>query len=363
MNRRSDTVWERLEKVGLVSGEPPQVPEPDSPWFVKLLLALSGWLASLFIIVALGLAFSDLFESQTASLITGALLISVATVALRTIQNDFFEHGALALSLAGQALIAVGLYQIWDEFDAPFLWCFAAFQAVLCFVVPSYVHRVWSAAIVVLCVFFALQRPELHHLVAGAVMFGVSSVWLNEFVFPNQVGRNTAMAYGATLAVGVVAAFPMLGMRMTDLRAAVGVGPADAEWYELPMIGKLLVFLALMYTVWGIMRQYSLNMRQQRWVVLAAVGLGAMSFNVPGITIGVILMLLGFSGSNRVLLAIGFVALLGFFTSYYYQLEQTLLVKSGIFVALGISLLLIRFVLPSADARAMSGSPEQDMPT
>ncbi len=180
-------------------------------------------------------------------------------------------------------------------------------------------------------------------------MFGVSSVWLNEYLFPNQAGRNTAMAYGATIAVGMVSALPLLGIRATDIRAAVGVGPADAEWYELPMVGKLLVFVVLLYTVWGIMRRYSLNTRQQRWVVLAAIGLGTMSFNVPGITIGVILLSLGFSASNNVLSAIGFVAVMGFFSSYYYQLEQTLLVKSGIFVALGFSLLVLRFVLPRTD--------------
>ncbi len=349
MNNTTDNVWQRLESAGMVEGTAPQVPEPESPWYVKLLLALSGWLASLLLLIALGMAFNELFDNQVASLTTGTVLIAIAIIALRTIHNDFFEHGALALSLAGQGLIGAGLFQFFDRLDAPYFWMFAAFQTVLCFLVPSYVHRVWSACIVVLCVYFALQRPELHHLVAGAAMFGVSSVWLNEYLFPNQAGRNTAMAYGATIAVGVVAALPMLGVHVTDFRAAVGVGPADAEWYELPMVGKLLVFVVLLYTVWGIMRRYSLNMRQQRWVVLAAIGLGAISFNVPGITIGVILMLLGFSSSNSVLSAIGFVSLIGFFSSYYYQLEQTLLVKSGIFIALGVSLLVLRFLLPRTD--------------
>ncbi len=352
MNGSAENVWQRLASAGMVDGTPPAIPEPDSPWYVKLLLALSGWLASLLLLIALGMAFNDLFDSQIASLITGAVLIAIAIVALRKVHNDFFEHGALALSLAGQGLMAVGMYQFFNELDAPYFWLIAAFQTVLCFLVPSYVHRVWSACIVVLCVFFALQRPELHHLVAGATMFGVSSVWLNEYLFPNQASRNTAMAYGATIAVGVVAAFPMMGIHVNLLRAAVGVGPADAEWYELPMIGKFLVFLVLLYTVWGIMRHYSLNNRQQRWIVLAAIGLGVLSFNIPGITIGVILMLLGFSASNTVLLAIGFVALLGFFTSYYYQLEQTLLVKSGLFVAFGVGLLLLRFLLPRPNHEA-----------
>lgn len=344
----ANSVWRRLERAGLVAGEAPEVPEADSPWFVKLLLALSGWLASLFLLGALALTLGDVFDSAGASFVTGALFIALAVFALHKIHNDFFEHSALALSLAGQGLVGVGLFHLLERFDTPFFWAVAVFQTVLCFLVPSYVHRVWSACLVVLSVFFALQRPELHHLVAGATMFGVASVWLSEFQFPRHIQRNGAMAYGATLAVGVVAAFPMLGVHVTDLRAAVGVGPADAEWYELPMVGKLLVFVALLYTVGGIMRHYSLSTRQQRWIVLAAMGLGLVSFNVPGITIGVILMLLGFSASNSVLTGIGFVALLGFFSSYYYQLEQTLLVKSGIFVALGFSLLVLRFVLPKS---------------
>ncbi|MEM7081414.1 MAG: DUF4401 domain-containing protein [Pseudomonadota bacterium] len=346
MSGASNTVWERLERAGMVSGEAPILPEPESPWFVKLLLAVSGWAASLFLLVGIVIVFGNVFDQPAVALTTGLILVALAIIALRTLQNDFFEHSALALSLAGQGLMSIGVYEIMGDFDAPFFWLFAAFQLGLCFVVPSFVHRVWSACIAVLCVFFALQRPELHHLVGGTVMFGVASVWLNEYLFPRHVARNTAIAYGATLAVGLVALFPLLGVRIDDVRAAVGVGPADAEWYELPMVGKALVFFALLYTVWGIMRRYSLNMRQQRWVVLAAIALGALSFNVSGITIGVILLLLGFAASNTVLSGIGFVVLLGFFGIYYYQLEQTLLVKSGIFVALGVSLLLIRWVLP-----------------
>lgn len=356
-----NTVWSRLEQAGLVAGEAPAAPEAESPWFVKLLLAISGWLASIFLLGAMGFAFADLFDSEVALFVTGSVFILIAIAALYKIHNDFFEHSALALSLAGQGLITLALYEFLDELDSPFFWAVAVFQTLLCFVVPSYVHRVWSAALVVLSVFFALQRPELHHLVAGATMFGVASVWLSEFQFPKHINRNAAVAYGATIAVGIVAAFPMFGIHATDLRAAVGVGPADAEWYELPMIGKLLVFIVLLYTVGGVMRHYSLSTRQQRWVVLAAIGLGLMSFNIPGITIGVILMLLGFSTSNHVLTGMGFIALLGFFTSYYYQLEQTLLVKSSVFVALGCSLLVLRFVLPKSNADQGSGGSDEQL--
>ncbi len=346
MNNGPDSVWQRLESAGIVSGTAPAAPEPESPWFVKLLLAASGWLASLFLLASLGLLFNDLFNSQVALFAVGGVLIFLAVVALKKMQNDFFEHSALAMSLAGQGLVTVGLFQFSDRMDTEFFWMVAVFQTVLCFIVPSYVHRVWSACIVVLSVFFALQRPELHHIVAGASMFGVASVWLNEYTFVNQASRNTAMAYGATIAVFIVAAFPLLGVHITDLRAAIGVTPADAEWYELPMVGKFLVFMVLLYTVWGVMRRYSLNIRQQRWIVLAAIALGIASFNIPGITIGVILLLLGFSGSNNVLTSMGFVTVLVFFGSYYYQLEQTLLVKSGIFASLGLSLLVLRLVLP-----------------
>lgn len=360
MNNVPDNVWQRLVSAGMVSGSAPATPEPDSPWFVKLLLAASGWLASLFLLASLALLFKDLFDSQIASLITGGVLITLAAITLEKIHNDFFEHSALALSLAGQGLVAVGLFQFSDQLDTTFFWMVAVFQTILSFVVPSYVHRVWSACIVVLSVFFALQRPELHHLVAGAALFGVASVWMNEYTFPKQVSRNTAMAYGATIAVFVVAAFPLLGVHVTNLRAAIGVGPADAEWYELPMVGKFLVFVVLLYTVGGVMRRYSLNIREQRWVVLAAIALGVASFNVPGITIGVILLLLGFSGSNNVLTSIGFVTVLGFFSSYYYQLEQTLLVKSGIFASLGLSLLVLRFVLPRT-AEDKAGSSDEKL--
>lgn len=41
-------LWQALSQQQLVSGEAPEGAEVNSPWFVKLLLAVAGWLAASF---------------------------------------------------------------------------------------------------------------------------------------------------------------------------------------------------------------------------------------------------------------------------------------------------------------------------
>ena len=58
-----------------------------------------------FLIGFLGVGFEEILRNNIASAITGSLMIGGAYLILRIPKNEFFEHVALAVSLAGQALI------------------------------------------------------------------------------------------------------------------------------------------------------------------------------------------------------------------------------------------------------------------
>jgi uncharacterized membrane protein len=58
-----------------------------------------------------------------------------------------------------------------------------------------------------------------------------------------------------------------------------------------------------------------------------------------------VIMLLGFSASNRILLGLGIIALLFFVSSYYYLLDSTLLVKATTLLSVGVILLGTRWGL------------------
>ena len=64
-----------------------------------------------------------------------------------------------------------------------------------------------------------------------------------------------------------------------------------------------------------------------------------------GLMTGVMIVLLGFAASNRVLLGLGIIALLFFISSYYYLLQNTLLDKSITLLILGVILIIGRSIM------------------
>jgi uncharacterized membrane protein len=78
---------------------------------------------------------------------------------------------------------------------------------------------------------------------------------------------------------------------------------------------------------------------------LVALALAALLSPAPGATTALLLLLLGFGAGDRVLLGLGFAALAGFVSHYYYQMQATLLAKSGVLLVTGLVLLLARLGL------------------
>ncbi len=65
----------------------------------------------------------------------------------------------------------------------------------------------------------------------------------------------------------------------------------------------------------------------------------------PGITAAILVLVLGFQRGQRVLMGLALVFLAVFLIAFYYHLDVTLLVKSGILAASGIVLLGMRWAL------------------
>jgi len=105
MNRSIDQLWMTLHQAGLAESAPPENRTPASPWYVKVLLAFSGWLAAFFLLGFIAMGAGLVFENHAVALITGGLMIGGAFAVLRIAGNEFLEHLALAVSLAGQALV------------------------------------------------------------------------------------------------------------------------------------------------------------------------------------------------------------------------------------------------------------------
>ncbi len=343
MSHQNEPVWTTLLDAGVVHGAAPETGKLESPWYVRALLAFSGWLAALFLLGFIGMGLQFIIKSSAASIIVGGAMIGGAFAMLRMPKNEFFEHLGMAVSLAGQVLVAWAVFRI-TEPNTAMAWTLVAFlQVFLAIVMPNFVHGVFSSFLATFAFSRTLTSLGSAYVFIGVVMLLVAWVWLNEFRHPRYMRKLQACGYGLVLAlihlkVGVLASYTALGLHTPRSR--------PEAWIQ-PWMGELLLGAVALYVVWQLLQRRGQSM-SDRFSITALVGtalLCAVSLEAQGITIGVMILLLGFEGSNRVLLGLGLVSLLSYISYYYYVLGATLLAKSLTLLIVGLALLSARWVM------------------
>ncbi|GAA3916502.1 DUF4401 domain-containing protein [Litoribacillus peritrichatus] len=344
-NKTLKSVWQTLSAADLVKGELPVMEFPESPWYVKVLLAFSGWLAALFLLGFLAVGLEFLIENAIASLVTGCAMIAIAFAILNSPKNEFVEHLGLAVSLAGQLLVLNAIFELVDSYKG-IAWFYAALvQVILTVLMPNTVHRIFSAYLVVFSLSISVMTSMIGSsgavsLLTGVSMFGVAFLWLNEFKYIEHMQKIRAIGYGLILGLIHLKGVGAFGLQNVDWPYA-----DDPEMFSLPFwIGELVACLALLYCTRALLLR--LNYKMTDSVAYAAfasvVVLGIVSVEAQGITLGVLILVLGFANSNRVLMGLGVLSLLSYLSFYYYFMDVSLLYKSFILGGLGLVLLAIR---------------------
>lgn len=341
MSGRNEPLWARLVDAGLVEGSAPET-KLDSPWYVKVLLAFSGWLAALFLLGFIGMAMEFVFDDSASAGIVGGVMIGAAFAVLRLRKNEFLEHLALAVSLAGQALIVFAILEVSDGIQSQTWFLLALLEGTLAIVMPNFVHRVFSSFVAAAAVCLLLISYGWLNLIGGAILLPAAWCWFNEFRHPRLMERMRALGYGLVLALILQKATAFFGYGL--LGWYVGMPPEPQIGAR---VGELLIGAVMLYVVWSLLQRYGVRL-SERVSIAALAGtllLCAVSMKVQGLSTGMVVILLGFAGSNRVLQGLGIVSLLYFISNYYYLLETTLLAKSLNLLAVGLVLVLLRWLM------------------
>jgi uncharacterized membrane protein len=342
MTQYKQDIWMKLLRAGIVQGTAPRADKLESPWYVKLLLAVSGWIASLFLIGVLAMvSISIVFESSVA-LFIGLIMLAVTFAILRSPKNEFIEHLALSISLAGQALVVYGIFDNLGETESGSWLCVVVLQAILVAAMPNFIHRVFSAFIAGLAFVMVLFFSGLFFAASGSLMFGVAWCWQNEFSNLKQMRTLQAIGYGLALALVFIKAMEFSGYKWIGW-----IGYSGTETLGSPWMGELLAGAAILYVVWDILQRYRQSFSQPLTTLplLGTAVVCGLSLEVPGLTVGILLVVLGFAGTNLLLLGLGITSLISFISFYYYLLDVTLIVKSGSLCVTGISLLVLRWCM------------------
>src|SRR5262245_53549352 len=112
MSANRDVLWQQLSEAGLVQGDLPARVESPSPWFIRLMLGVAGWIGALFILGFVGAGLAFVFRNEAAALVVGLLCCAAAyAIFLSARRSELATQFGLAVSLAGQMMVIYGIHE------------------------------------------------------------------------------------------------------------------------------------------------------------------------------------------------------------------------------------------------------------
>lgn len=343
MKHVNASFWATLKESGCVTGDLPEQQKLESPWYVKTLMAFSGWLAAAFMLCFIGAAFEVVFENTTLAAMIGMILIGGAFFLLRLNANEFTDHLALAVSLAGQGLMVFALYDITGH-DKAMLWLsLALLQGVLAIMMPNFIHGAISSMVSAISLSIALVILGMPHVMGGVLLLGASLCWFHEWRYPRYMKKIRALGYGLIFALIALESTLLLGHRTTF----GGLYHKYPGFWSYPWLKEGLLGAVTLFVVLRLLQRYKQPINGRLFIItlLAMFLLCFVSIHVQGLIVGVVILCLGFFGSNHSLLGLGMVSLLFYISSYYYLLDRTLMEKSLSLLAVGLFLLCGRWLM------------------
>ena len=330
------------------------VKSDSTPWFIHLFFGFSGLVSSLFLVGFLTLLLTQIgiFEHASLQLIIGIVLSAVAFIAFthkKTRHNTFWSSLAFAISGAGQLYLLFALFssELTDLFK---IWLFILLQIIMTFIMPNFVYRLLSSMAALGGMVYLLNFYQLPELSLGllALITIVANVQRYSLVthLPDQW---QSAAFDISKALSYASAIILLAISVYLISAEYGrnfIHNSQAFSYNYILAQGLLI-LASLYATYLILKRYRITPLTKPSLIIISIMiiLGLLSVYVSGLLATSLVIIIAFANSQRVLLGLGIVSLVGYIFWYYYQLDTSLLIKSGSMLIIGLVILLLRELL------------------
>jgi|GEM_PF-4937256 len=312
----------------------PEAMEVKDPVILKVLTAVSAWVASLFLLGFIVLA-GQPDESSTFAI--GALLAGLAIMVHYSQKNagTFVAQSTLSCMMCGHLMMLVGVVLIMD-YQSDEMLTLAITQTLLC-ALPVWIFRraAYQLIALLLAAFFwtyyavEMDAPWLFRLVLAVQVSALAALTLWR-------GRRSSFGYALALSVGATLFFLDWIQSM----------PRNARFDEALWPTNLIiaVFLA---AIGG--HLLPVANRWQPKVLVLFVMLVALAFlSSPGLLFAIALLTLGYGLRDPIYTGLGLIGLPTFIIFFYYSLQVSLLEKSGILLASGIVCLLVAYLAHSS---------------
>ena len=308
----------------------------EAPLLVRLFMVIGTWIGAA--MAALVFVAMEIYEFVPGAVVLGVALFAGAIVLSR-------RTAARGRSLAMTQVIwvmALGAHALWagvcielevDETAMLLAWMVLNIAAIFVIRVPSFALASAVCAVgfaTALCA--AMELPMYPLWVALPVTAIATAVWIYEVPWAARLGRTwTALAYG--LPLGVAGPLTLLNLERESLVAAKGPEAMIATVVIAGLIGLVGLRAKQEYEQGGAI--------EARVVVLGLLGLFVviMARHVPGLSLGLLWLVIAQLRKSVGLQALGAIQLGGFLFTFYYQLETSLLLKSLWVISTGAVLL------------------------
>lgn len=332
-----------MQTVGLVHGDLPQ--GSSTPWFIRLMLGIVGWIGSFFLLGFIGAGFEIVMRSSFAATIVAIACCGGAYAIFKLAsKGDFASQFALATGIVGQILFGVAIFKEFNAGESSIGYLlFFIIEAALTIIMPNFMHRIFTTLGAVGALSIGFTQAGMHGLALPLVAVACAVVWCGEFRLSARLDLWQPVGYGLAIGLLQTAVTSIMG-GMPELFGRNGEGWLKHHGNQ---VGTALVAVIFLAVILKILHDLDISESSTEGITILACAtiVMAVSFPTHGLTAAALILILGFAGGNRVLFGLGILAMASFLSHYYYQMKETLLFKSMVLGGLGSLLLLARVVL------------------
>ena len=339
-----DSLLAELRAAGHLHGDvppPAEAAEANVSHWILALQVIGGWLAALFMLLFLGMGAAPLIKGATSWIVVGLIMSALTGLLMMRVEGTVLRQFLLVASLAGHGALIVGAGDIGKGGSGAAFFMLAVYEIFLLLWVTWMPHRLIAALVaagaLVTAAGMALT-PEVARCWAGVYWLAAGLFWL--FESRCQAQRHGEACHALACALTLLCfAYALTGFLSHDLFAL------DVMSKKLRFDAALVCAVNMGLVLW-LARPLLSNVRQLCAVLLLLAALG-FTWQAPAVGMGALALVFGFARGHRWLMWLGGALLVFGVGRFYYDLQLTLLDKSGLMVLGGAALLAVRALLVS----------------
>ncbi len=338
-----------LRADGYLRGEasPPLSAESEVSIWILALQVIGGWLAAIFMLLFLGVGAAPLIKGAASWVVVGLIMTALTGLWMRRIAHagggTVVRQFLLVASLAGHGALIVGASEFGKAESSAFFFMILVYEIVLLLWVAWMPHRLVAALVGAGALVAAVDMAfslQLARYWVGVYWFAVCLLWHQETRWQAQRYGEAIKALACALTV-LSFAYALTGFFANDLFNAHEGFRFDAALVSAVSIAFVLILARpLVHTVRSLMATV---------LLLAALG---VTWPAPAVGMGALALVFGFARGHRWLMWLGGALLVFGVGHFYYDLQQSLLHKSGLMVLGGLLLLAVRRLIGGREGLA-----------